>query len=50
MIWMDRDELERSSKMGAEYFYLGDGVGLCRILDKYKLFVASRDISLAPHL
>lgn len=50
MIWIDRDELERSCRMGAEYYYLGSHIGMCRILEKFKFFVDTRDISLAPHL
>ncbi len=30
--------------------YLGEGAALCRVLGRYKMFVDTRDVGLAPHL
>lgn len=45
-----RAEIEEMSRAGASYWYLGGGVGMCRVLGKHKMFVPTRDVSLVPHL
>lgn len=43
---------ERGSQARAERFvaYLGDNLALTRVLDHFKMYVDTRDISLTPHL
>lgn len=45
-----RDVLEQLCERRAQYAYLGDGVGLARVLSKYRMYVDTQDTSVAPHL
>ncbi|HYE27050.1 MAG TPA: FkbM family methyltransferase [Allosphingosinicella sp.] len=45
-----RVDLEAISRALSSPVYLGGDVALCRVLARYKMFVDSRDISLAAHL
>lgn len=47
---LSRWELEDISRELASPAYLGDHIGLCRVLARYKLYVDTRDIALAPHV
>ena len=47
---LDCGELENLSRELASPMYLGDHVGLCRILGRYKLYLDTRDIALAAHV
>jgi FkbM family methyltransferase len=40
----------RSSDEGRFAVYLGENLALTRVLDRFKMYVDTRDISLAPHL
>jgi len=45
-----RMQIEQISRANASYAYLGDHVGICRVLGKHLLYVDTRDKSLVPHL
>ena len=45
-----REAVENFCEQKAQYAYLGDGVGLCRVLGKYMMYVKAADTSVAPHL
>lgn len=47
---LDGAELENMSRELASPMYLGDHVGLCRILGRYKLYLDTRDVALAAHV
>jgi len=50
MGFRNREDLERRSGELAQFCYLGDGIGVCRVLGEFKMFVNTNDLSLAPHL
>ncbi len=50
LVSMDRWALERRSRALAQALYLGDGVMLCRVLGRYKIYVASDDVGFGAHL
>lgn len=45
-----REQLESDSRSGAGTIAVGDGVVLCRVLGRLKMYVFAHDLSLAPHL
>jgi FkbM family methyltransferase len=45
-----RHGIERLSRAHATSTYCGDHTALCRVLGQYKMYVDTRDVSLAPHL
>lgn len=45
-----REAVENFCEQKAQYAYIGDGVGLCRVLGKYMMYVQAADTSVAPHL
>jgi len=45
-----RDEFEKICRMNASYAYMGDHRGVCVVFSKCKIFIDTRDISVAPHL
>ena len=47
---MNKDHLQQIAGATARSTYVGDNQVLCRVLAKFKMFVDSRDLSLAPHL
>lgn len=47
---LDRYSLERRARARARNAYLGNGVTLCRIMGRYKLYVASDDIGFGSHV
>jgi FkbM family methyltransferase len=47
---LSRLELETVSRELACPAYIGDHVGICRVLAKYKIYVDTRDVALAPHV
>jgi FkbM family methyltransferase len=47
---LPREAVEAASRALASPVYLGDGVGLCRILTRYKLHVATDDTGFAANL
>jgi FkbM family methyltransferase len=46
----DRSDIEKWCQHRTIHAYLGDHVMQCRVLGNYKLYVDTRDLSLAPHL
>lgn len=52
--WREERRLGLASRKraaaGAAVAHVGDHVALCRILDRYKIYVDTRDMSVAPHL
>ena len=47
---MDRWALEEQSRRLAQAVYIGNGVALCRILGRYKFYVATSDIGFGAHI
>lgn len=47
---MDRWDLEEQSRRRAQAVYLGDGVALCRVLGRFKLYVATSDVGFGAHI
>ncbi len=47
---MSRNEFETICRAATKTAYLGDSRALCQVLGGLKMFVDTRDISLAPHL
>lgn len=45
-----RDRLEEASRGLSSPVYVGDDTGLCRVLGRYKMYVDTRDITIAAHL
>jgi FkbM family methyltransferase len=45
-----RHRLEGEMRRRAQVAYLGDGIGLCRVLGRFKMYVDTRDIGMASHL
>lgn len=50
MRWVNRDELEAKSRRGTQSSYVQESTVLCRVLDKYLMYVDTEDRSIAPHL
>lgn len=42
-------EFENACRKHTSYAFLGNNVGLCKILTKYKIFVDTRDAGVTPH-
>ena len=47
---MDRWELERRSRALAEPLYVGKQIALCRIMGRYKFYVATDDFGFGAHI
>jgi len=47
---MDRWALEEQSRRRAQAVYVGDGVALCRVLGRYKFYVATSDVGFGAHI
>lgn len=47
---MSRQEFEERCMDMTEHCYMGKQVVLCKILTRYKLYVDTRDVGVAPHL
>lgn len=47
---LGRDQLEEACRELASPLYVGDDTGLCRILGRYKMYVDTRDVTIAAHL
>ena len=45
-----RNRLEGEMRRRTQVAYLGDGIGLCRVLGRFKMYVDTRDIGMASHL
>ncbi len=45
-----RQRLQHQIRALTQYAYLGGGIGLCRILGRYKLYVDPQDVGVASHL
>lgn len=43
-------EFETACRFFCQYAYLGDHLGICRVLTKHKLYIDTRDTGIAPHL
>lgn len=46
----DRQSFETSSALASKSVYLGDGMALCRVANRFKMYVPTHDVSLVPHL
>lgn len=46
----DRRSFELTSSMASKAIYIGNGIALCKIANRFKMYVPTQDISLAPHL
>ena len=47
---LSRQEFESTCTHFTEHAYLGDHLLLCKVLTKYKMYVDTRDLGIAPHL
>jgi FkbM family methyltransferase len=47
---MNRQEFETTCMQHTANAYLGDHLLLCKVLTKYKMYVDTRDMGIAPHL
>ncbi|HEX7844442.1 MAG TPA: FkbM family methyltransferase [Chitinophagaceae bacterium] len=47
---MSRQEFETTCMAHTANAYLGDHISLCKVLTKYKMYVDTRDLGIAPHL
>lgn len=47
---MPRSDLEAACRRAAQFAYLGDRTGLCRVLTRYLFLVDTSDLTVAPHL
>lgn len=47
---LKRSEYEKACVEHTDHVFLGDDTVLCRILTKYKMYVDSKDLGIAPHL
>jgi FkbM family methyltransferase len=47
---LSRQEFETTCSQFTEHAYLGDHLLLCKVLTKYKMYVDTRDLGIAPHL
>lgn len=50
LLELDRWALERRSRALACAVNLGEGVVLCRVVGRYKMFVTAADVGFAPHV
>lgn len=46
----DCQSFQRTSSINAKTIYLGKGIALCVVAGRFKMFVPTQDLSLAPHL
>lgn len=46
----DRASFETSSAAASQSAYLGRGIALCRVANRFKMYVPTHDVSLVPHL
>jgi FkbM family methyltransferase len=46
----DRHSFELASVRAAKAVYIGEGIALCRVANRFKMYVPTRDLSVAPHL
>lgn len=46
----DRMSFETSSAYASKVVYLGGGTSLCKVANRFKMYVPTHDISLVPHL
>ncbi len=46
----DRMSFETSSAAASRSVYLGRGTALCRVANRFKMYVPTHDVSLVPHL
>jgi FkbM family methyltransferase len=46
----DPPMIDATCRAATDYAYLGEGVGLCRVLSRYKMFVRTDDESITAHL
>lgn len=46
----DRPSFELASAAAAKSVYVGGGMALCRVANRFKMYVPTQDLSLAPHL
>lgn len=47
---MSRADYEKACLEHTDHIYLGNDTVLCKVLTRYKMFVNSRDLGIAPHL
>ncbi|MBD0285159.1 MAG: FkbM family methyltransferase [Flavisolibacter sp.] len=47
---LSRGDFEETCREHVDHVYLGDDVVLCRVLTKYKMYVNTKDLGIAPHL
>ena len=47
---LSRQEVEKISTQNVKAFYLGDHLQLCKILSRYKIYLDTRDIGIAPNI
>jgi FkbM family methyltransferase len=50
MALLTRQELESICTRSVRSYYLGDHLQLCKILSKYKIYLDTRDIGIAPNM
>lgn len=46
----DRISFEASSAFASKSVYLGSGTALCKVANRFKMYVPTHDVSLVPHL
>jgi len=47
---LSRIEFEQTCISFADHAYMGNHIQLCKVLSKYKMYVDTRDVGIAPHL
>jgi FkbM family methyltransferase len=47
---LTRGEYEQACIDNTDHLYIGDSTILCKVLTKYKMYVDSKDMGIAPHL
>lgn len=47
---LSRTEFEQTCISFADHAYMGNHIQLCKVLSKYKMYIDTRDIGIAPHL
>jgi len=46
---LSRGDFEATCQANTLYYYLGNCLGLCQVLTRYKIFVDTRDLGVTPH-
>jgi hypothetical protein len=47
---ISRDQFERTCRLNVDHIYIGNETVLCKVLSRYKMYVTTKDLGIAPHL